>query len=61
MREIFTYGSVCSGREGHNLTGESPVVQIARFMHVAIPQFMMGNHMFSAWRKSLSCLKDSDL
>ena len=61
MKENFTYGSMCSGREGHNLTGECPVMQITRFMHVAIPQFMMGNHMFIAWRKSPSCLKDVEL
>src|SRR5713101_7001720 len=40
----------CSGREGLNLAGESPVVPIARFRHVAIPQFVVGNHTFFAWR-----------
>ena len=29
-----------SGRQGHNPAGGSPVMQIARFMHVAIPQFV---------------------
>src|SRR5712692_7962007 len=39
----------CSGREGLNLTGASPVVPIARFRHVAIPQCVVGNHTFFAW------------
>jgi hypothetical protein len=34
-----------------NPTGESPVMSIARFRHVAIPQVMVGNPMASAWRK----------
>jgi hypothetical protein len=34
-----------SGRQGRSPVGESPTVPIARFGHVAISQFMMGNHM----------------
>jgi Transposase DDE domain len=30
----------CSGRQGLNLAGESPVIPIARFGYVAIPQFV---------------------
>src|SRR5712691_6459107 len=48
----------CSGREGLNLTGESPVVPIARFRHVAIPQFVVGNHTFFAWRTRPGCPED---
>jgi len=51
----------CSGREGLNLTGESPVVPIARFRHVAIPQFVVGNHTFFAWRKRPGCPEDFEL
>ena len=40
-----------SGRQGRNPAGESPAMSIARFRHVAIPQFMLGNHMFIAWCK----------
>ena len=32
-----------SGQQGHNLVGESPIVSIDRFRHVAIPQFVTGN------------------
>jgi hypothetical protein len=39
----------CSGRKGHNPAGGSPAMSIARFRHVAMPRFMMGNHMFIAW------------
>jgi hypothetical protein len=42
-------GHACSGREGPNLAGESPAVSIARFRHVAIPQFVLGNHTSIAW------------
>ena len=48
----------CSGRKGLNLAGESPVVSIARFRHVAIPQFVMGNHTGIAWRKLPGCSED---
>jgi hypothetical protein len=48
----------CSGREGLNLTGESPVVPIARFRHVAIPQFVTGNRTFIAWCKRPGCPED---
>jgi hypothetical protein len=48
----------CSGREGLNLTGASPVVPIARFRHVAIPQFEVGNHTFMAWCKRPDCPED---
>jgi hypothetical protein len=48
----------CSGREGLNRAGESPVVPIARFRHVAIPQFVAGNHTFMAWRKRPGCPED---
>ena len=48
----------CSGREGLNLAGASPVVPIARFRHVAIPQFVAGNHTFIAWCTRLGCLED---
>ena len=73
MRETFTSGSVgrapgnrclypeCSGREGLNLTGASPVVPIARFRHVAIPQFVVGNHTFFAWRTRPGCPEDFEL
>jgi len=73
MRATFTSGSVgrapgnrclypeCSGREGLNLTGESPVVPIARFRHVAIPQFVVGNHTFFAWRTRPGCPEDFEL
>ena len=70
MRSWRTCGSVggrvgnhrlypaCSGREGLNLTGASPVVPIARFRHVAIPQFVLGNRTFFAWRTRPGCLED---
>lgn len=45
-----------SGRQGLNLAGESPVASIARFRCVAIPQFVLGNHMFIAWCIRPSCL-----
>jgi hypothetical protein len=48
----------CSGREGLNLTGASPVVPMARFRYVAIPQFVVGNHTFSAWCKRPGCPED---
>ena len=51
----------CSGREGPNLAGESPVVSIARFRHVAIPQSVMGNHTGMAWRKRPGCPEDFEL
>ena len=51
----------CSGREGLNLTGASPVVPIARFRYVAIPQFVVGNHTFSAWCKRPGCPEDLEL
>jgi len=35
-----TTGVLCSGRQGLNLAGESPVIPIARFGYVAIPQFV---------------------
>ena len=42
--EVFQKGmghfEVCSGRQGHDPAGGSPVVPIARFRHVAIPQFL---------------------
>ena len=31
---------MCSGRQGHSPVGESPTVSVARFRHVAIPQFL---------------------
>jgi len=34
---------VRSGRQGRNPAGESPAMPVARFRHVAIPQFVMGN------------------
>jgi hypothetical protein len=40
-----------SSRQGCNPAGESPAMSIARFRHVAIPQFMTGNRMFIAWCK----------
>jgi len=48
----------CSGREGLNLAGVSPVVPIARFRHVVIPQFVVGNHTFMAWCKRPGCPED---
>jgi hypothetical protein len=58
----YRYGAeqrrACSGREGLNLAGVSPVVPIARFRHVAIPQFVVGNHTFMAWCKRPGCLED---
>jgi hypothetical protein len=48
----------CSGREDLNLTGASPVVPIARFRHVAIPQCVVGNHTFFAWRTRPGCPED---
>jgi hypothetical protein len=44
-----------SGRQGCNPAGESPAMSIARFRHVAIPQFMLGNHMSIAWCKRPGC------
>jgi hypothetical protein len=44
-----------SGRQGHNLVGESPIVSVARVGHVAIPQFVLGNHTFIAWCKRPGC------
>ena len=40
-----------SGRQGRSPAGESPAVSIARFGHVAIPRFVVGNPTFIAWRK----------
>jgi hypothetical protein len=48
-------GSVCSGREGHNPTGESPAMSIVRFGHVAMPRFVWGNPTFIAWCKRPDC------
>jgi hypothetical protein len=48
----------CSGRKGPNLAGESPVVSMARFRHVAIPQFVLGNHTSMAWRTRPGCPED---
>src|SRR5262249_16838043 len=45
----------CSGRQGLNLAGESPVISIARFGYVAMPQFVEGNHTFFAWCKRPGC------
>ena len=45
----------CSGRQGLNLAGESPVIPIARFGYVAIPQFVLGNHTSIAWAKRPGC------
>ena len=45
----------CSGRQGLNLAGESPVIPIARFGYVAIPQFVEGNHTSIAWCKRPGC------
>jgi hypothetical protein len=39
MRQSRSYGSGGS-RQGCNPAGESPAMPIARFRHVAIPQFM---------------------
>jgi hypothetical protein len=33
-------------------------VPIARFRHVAIPQFVTGNRTFFAWRTRPGCLED---
>ena len=38
--EVNTTMVYCSGRQGLNLAGESPVIPIARFGYVAIPQFV---------------------
>jgi len=48
----------CSGREGLNLAGASPVVPMARCRHVAIPQFEVGNHTFMAWCQRPGCSED---
>ena len=47
-----------SGRQGHNPADESSAMQIARFMHVAIPQFAEGNLAFIAWCKRPGCPVD---
>jgi hypothetical protein len=57
MRDL-SRARACSGREGLNLTGARPVVPIARFRHVAIPQFVLGNHTFFAWCKRPGCPED---
>ena len=49
-----------SGRQGRNPAGESPVMSIPRFGHVAIPRFMSGNRMFIAWCKRPGRLGDSE-
>ena len=40
-----------SSRQGRNPAGESPVVPVARFRHVAMPHLGMGNHPGDAWCK----------
>jgi hypothetical protein len=47
-----------SGRQGRNPAGESPVMSIPRFGHVAIPRFVLGNRMFIAWCKRPGCPED---
>ena len=37
---VYVGQHLCSGRQGRNPAGESPAVPIARFRHVAIPQFL---------------------
>ena len=37
------------------LAGANPVVPIALFRHVAIPQFVLGNHTGFAWCKRPGC------
>lgn len=49
---------VCSGRQGHNPTDESSVMQITRFMHVVMPQFAEGNPASIAWCKRPGCPVD---
>jgi len=44
-----------SGRQGRNPAGESPVMSIARFGHVAIPRFGAGNQPSYAWCKWSGC------
>src|SRR4029077_12609135 len=60
-RVIVDPTRTCSGREGLNLTGVSPVVPMARFRHVAIPQLVVGNHTCFAWRTRPGCLEDLEL
>jgi hypothetical protein len=50
-----------SGRQGLNLAGESPVILIARFECVAIPQFVKGNLTSIAWCKRPGRPGDVDL
>ena len=47
-----------SSRQGWNLAGESPVMSIARFRHVAIPHLRVGNQLSYAWSKRPSCPVD---
>jgi hypothetical protein len=42
-------------RQCPNPAGESPVMSVARFRHVAIPQVMLGNHRIYAWSKRPGC------
>ena len=57
----ITNGVLGSGRQGLNLAGESPVILIARFECVAIPQFVKGNLTSIAWCKRPGRPGDVDL
>jgi len=58
--EVAT-GVLGSGRQGLDLAGESPVILIARFEYVAIPQFVKGNLTSIAWCKRPGRSGDVDL
>jgi len=44
-----------SSRQGRNPAGESPVLLIARFKQVVIPQIRRGNPLVGAWCKRPGC------
>ena len=44
-----------SSRQGRNPAGESPVMSITRFRHVAIPHPRAGNQLGYAWCKRSGC------
>ncbi|MCP3966562.1 MAG: hypothetical protein GY718_09445 [Lentisphaerae bacterium] len=50
-----------SGRQGHNLAGESPAISVTRVGYVAIPHPGAGNHPGYAWCKRLGCPEDIEL
>jgi len=50
-----TRGAVAAGKAVFP-AGESPVIPIARFRYVAIPQFVTGNFTSIAWCKRPGCL-----